>query len=78
MNLLPLRYGMVLNLTTAVSVATAAFAVEFDATGQPESIFKVVNFNRRGFLHEIFIYNISETFDVENLVGIFWLIQSHS
>jgi hypothetical protein len=29
-------------------------------------------------LHEIFIYNISETFDVENLVGIFWLIQSHS
>jgi len=51
--------------------------LKIEAAIELKAVYQIVDFDRLGFIHKIFINNIFESVNFKCLVGIFWLIQSH-
>jgi hypothetical protein len=57
--------------------ATGTSRTEIESTIELESVDQEVNLYRFGFFKEILADQVLESVDIENLIVVFWLIQSH-
>ena len=63
--------------SSAATAAATAGSVKLDTAGQFESVVYEIDLNGFCPFHEFFVHQVGETINIENVIGIFGLIQSH-
>ena len=65
------------NKTVLTAAAAAAGRFKFDVAGKLESVVYKIDFYGCCFFQELFINQVLKTFNIENVVGLLRLVQSH-
>ena len=63
--------------SSAAAWAAITGSIKFDTAGKFETVVYEIDLNRLCLLHELFVDQVGKTVNIENVIGIFRLIQSH-